>query len=138
MQLTSVTALILTVTALISSACATTVSYDETYDNPNGDIDAGACFERNGLHPLKTYGSLPIFPNIGGAAAIAGYNSPNCFTCWELTYQGESINILAIDHAEDGFNISLEALNTLTHGQGVTLGRVNATATQVDEAQCGL
>ena len=86
---------------------------------------------------FPTFGSLPNFPDIGGAAAI-GFNSPECGSCWELTYNGTSINILAIDHADSGFNIALGAFNMLTDGNGVSVGRINAQAQQVDASQCGL
>ncbi|CDO74206.1 hypothetical protein BN946_scf185043.g258 [Trametes cinnabarina] len=143
MQFTSFTALILTFTALVSSACAVTVSYDQTYDNKSGDLHTVACSDGpNGLltKGFTTFGSLPHFPNIGGAAAVAGWNSPNCGTCWKLTYAGtgKSINVLAVDHTDAGFNIALEAMNTLTNNQGVFLGRIDVTATQVAASQCGL
>ncbi|KAI0701444.1 SnodProt1 [Cerioporus squamosus] len=137
MQFTS----LLAFAALVSSALAVTVSYDETYDNPSGSMSDVACSDGpNGLIPkgFPNFGSLPIFPNIGGAAAIAGFDSPQCGSCWQLTYNGKSINILAIDHADDGFNIALEAMNTLTDGQAVFLGRIDASVQQVDASVCGL
>ncbi|KAI0329946.1 Cerato-platanin [Cubamyces sp. BRFM 1775] len=141
MQFTSFTALVLTFTALLSSALAVTVSYDQTYDSSSGDLHTVACSDGpNGMltKGFTTFGSLPHFPNIGGAAAVAGWNSANCGTCWKLTYNGRSINVLAIDHTDSGFNIALEAMNTLTNNQAVFLGRVDAQATQVDVSQCGL
>ena len=87
---------------------------------------------------FTTFGSLPDFPFIGGAAAVAGFNSPQCGTCWELTFNGTSINVLAIDHTAAGFNIALEALNKLTDNQGEFLGRINAQAQQVASSVCGL
>ena len=88
---------------------------------------------------FTTFGSLPTFSNIGGAGAVAGWNSPNCGSCWKLTYNGTSINVLAVDHSAAGtFNIALTALNKLTHNQAVFLGRVNAQATQVASSVCGL
>lgn len=84
------------------------------------------------------FGNLPHFPNIGGAAAIAGWNDPNCGTCWQLTYNGTSVNVLAIDHAQSGFNIALGAMNTLTNNNAAFLGRINAQAQQVDSSACGL
>ena len=141
MQFTSFTALILTFTALVSSALAVTVSYDQTYDNSSGDLHTVACSDGpNGMltKGFTTFGSLPHFPNIGGAAAVAGWNSASCGTCWKLTYNGRSINVLAIDPTDAGFNIALEAMNTLTNNQAVFLGRVDAQATQVDASHCGL
>ena len=133
----------LSILALASSSLATTasVSYDNTYDDSSASLDIVAC--SNGANGLltkgyTTFGSLPSFPRIGGAAAVAGWNSVNCGTCWQLTYNDVSIVVLAIDHTDDGFNISEEALNELTNGQAVDLGRVTATVTQVDAKQCGL
>ena len=135
------TSFVLTLAALCTSAFAVTVSYDQTYDNASGSLDTVACSDGpNGLETkgYTTFGSLPHFPNIGGAAAVAGWDSPQCGTCWQLTYNGKSINVLAIDHTDAGFNIALEALNTLTNNQGTFLGRINATATQVASSVCGL
>ncbi|KAI0742198.1 Cerato-platanin, partial [Irpex lacteus] len=81
----------------------------------------------------------PGFSNIGGAGAVAGFNSAACGTCWQLTFNGTSINVTAIDHAAAGtFNIALTAMNKLTHNQAQFLGRVNAQATQVAASACGL
>ena len=87
----------------------------------------------------KVFGDLPGFPNIGGAFAVGGWNSASCGTCWKLTYAntGKSINVLAVDHAGAGtFNIALAALNKLTNNEGVFLGRVPVTYTQVATSQC--
>ena len=84
-----------------------------------------------------TFGSLPGFSNIGGAFAVAGWNSPNCGTCWKLTYNGKSINVLAIDHSGAGtFNIALGAMNRLTNNQAEFLGRVTVTYSQVALSNC--
>ncbi|KAH9033993.1 immunomodulatory protein [Lactarius deliciosus] len=87
---------------------------------------------------FTTFGSLPSFPNIGAAQAVGGWNSPACGSCWTISFGGKSINVIAVDHAGDGFNLSLEAMNTLTNGHAQELGVINAQATQVDPSQCGL
>ncbi|KAJ2969291.1 hypothetical protein NUW54_g12999 [Trametes sanguinea] len=94
-------------------------------------------------HTTRRLHRLPVAPELPQhrrRGSIAGFNSPNCGSCWKLTYAGtgKSINVLAIDHAGAGFNIALEAMNTLTNNQGVFLGRIDATATQVDDSECGL
>lgn len=61
-----------------------------------------------------------------------------CGTCWQLSYSGRTINVLAIDHAASGFNIAEAALNELTNGQAEALGRIDATAVQVAVSECGL
>ncbi|KIP05032.1 hypothetical protein PHLGIDRAFT_19825, partial [Phlebiopsis gigantea 11061_1 CR5-6] len=139
---TAVTTLFFAAAALAAPSTTTTVtvSYDQTYDNGANSLDTVSCSDGpNGLESkgFTTFGSLPT-KFIGGAAVIPGWNSAECGTCWELTYNGASINVLAIDHTASGFNIALSALNALTNNQGVFLGRVNAQAQQVDASACGL
>lgn len=129
------------------SAATTTVSvsYDQVYDNGSNSLDTVAC--SNGVNGLETAGfstfeSLPNFPFIGGAAAVGGWDSSACGTCWQLTYQNrtasKSIFITAIDVSGPGeFNIELTAMNALTNNDAVQLGRVSATAQQVNTSECG-
>lgn len=70
-----------------------------------------------------------------------------------------TVTVTVVDHAEDGFNFSEEAMNFLTcvlfledtqglfaffadaynsNGQAGPLGAVDATAVQVDKSRCGL
>jgi Cerato-platanin len=129
-----------------STTLADQVTYDTTYDNSGGSLTTVACSDgSNGLitRGFSTFGSLPSFPYIGGAAAIAGWNSASCGTCWALTYtnaQGAqtTINVLAIDVAKSGFNIALSAMNQLTNGNAVQYGIVNVTSTNVAPSVCGL
>lgn len=133
---------------LPSSALSATVTlaYDTTYDAAQGSLSTVACSDGpNGLltRGFTTFGSLPSFPHIGAAVAVEGWNSLNCGTCWSLTYTNstggtKSINVLAVDHAGAGFNIALAAMNELTNGQGVALGRVNVASSQVAASVCGL
>ena len=122
------------------AALADRAGYDTTYDNASGDMNTVSCSDGpQGLAAkYPTFGSIPTFPNIGGASAIAGWGSAQCGTCWSLSYNGAQIYVTAIDHADDGFNLSEEALNTLTDGQAVALGAVQVTASQVDKSFCGL
>ncbi|KAL7933327.1 cerato-platanin [Trichoderma chlorosporum] len=129
--------------ALFTAAVsADTVSYDTGYDDGSRSMDDVSCSDGpNGLvtrYGWQTQGAIPRFPYIGGAAAIAGWNSASCGTCWQLQYSGHSIYVLAIDHSGSGFNIALDAMNALTGGQAVDLGRVDATATQVAVSNCGI
>lgn len=125
---------------LAGSAFAIRAGYDNTYDNSGQSMLTVSCSDgSNGLAArFSTFGSVPTFPNIGGAAAIPGWNSAQCGSCWQLTFQGKSILVTAIDHADDGFNLSQEALDTLTGGRAVEFGAVDVTATQVDKSQCGI
>jgi hypothetical protein len=126
---------------LLSTASAITVSYDSTYDNGAGSLATVSCSDgTNGLltKGFTTFDSLPVFPYIGGSEFIAGWNDVDCGACYTLTYGTNSINVLAIDHTESGFNIAEAALNALTGGQAEALGRVDASYTQVDGSVCGL
>ncbi|EKM58222.1 uncharacterized protein PHACADRAFT_252383 [Phanerochaete carnosa HHB-10118-sp] len=135
----AITTLVFAASAALAAPSTTTtvtVSYDQTYDNPSGSVNTVSC--SGVLAGYGDFGNLPGFPNIGGAAAVAGYDDPNCGTCWQLTYNNTSVNVLAIDHAGAGFNIALSAMNTLTSGEAVSVGRVNAQAQQVDASLCGV
>jgi hypothetical protein len=138
-------ALILCVFAAAASACADTPSYDTAYDASSTPLEKVAC--STGTHGLMTkgyttFGSLPSFPRIGGGQAVAGYNSASCGTCWALTYNGtgtaKTTNILLVDHANEGFNVAREAMDELTNGMAVILGRVDVDAKQVNATECGM
>ncbi|KAH9921542.1 Cerato-platanin [Epithele typhae] len=139
MQFKSLFLALATLYAMVAASMVT-VSYDHTYDNASRNLSMTACSD--GPHGLEskfpTFGSLRHFPNIGGAVAIAFWDSPSCGSCWRLTYENRSINVLAVDHAADGFNIAFAAMNKLTNGQARSLGRVNATAKEVSASACGL
>lgn len=132
---------ILSIFALASAASAVSVSYDTGYDDGSRSLTAVSCSDGpNGLmtrYGWQTQAQVARFPYIGGAPAVGGWNSPGCGTCWKLTWNGRSINVLAIDRSS-GFNIALDAMNALTNGQAVNLGRVEADAQQVDVSACGL
>ena len=123
-----------------SSALGVTVSYDETYDSSSTSLANVACSDgANGMltKGFSTFGSLPHFPNIGGAAAIAGWNSASCGTCWRLTYNGRSINVLAVDSSGwNTFNIGRTAMDELTNGRAVELGGVSVYYSQVNDWEC--
>ncbi|KAI8953346.1 EC5 protein [Xylaria longipes] len=127
---------------LAVATLADTVAYDQGYDDAGRSLTAVACSDGvNGLmtrYGWQTQGQIPRFPYIGAVAAVAGWNSAACGTCWQLKYNGRTINVLAVDHAGAGFNIALKAMNDLTNGQAVALGRVDATAVQVATSACGI
>ena len=133
---------ILITSALSLTASAVTVSYDTGYDDPSRSMTAVSCSDgANGLitrYNWQTQGQITNFPLVGGSDSIPGWNSPDCGTCWQLSYDGQSVNILAIDSAAQGFNIGEQAMNALTNGQAEMLGRVEADVQQVDVSACGL
>lgn len=116
---------------------ATHVSWDFVYDQGTQSLSTVACSDgSNGLltKGYNVFDDLPTFPNIGGSSVVASWNSPSCGwsllafrfisnvdgslwvtgSCWNITYQGETITVTVIDSASDGFNLSEEAMNTLT------------------------
>ena len=140
MKFTSLAATIFTF-ALPAFVQSETLSYDTRYDDASLSLANLAC--SNGVNGLMTkgyttLGSLPTFPNIGGVYTVTSWNSPACGTCYEVTYGSKTIAVLAVDVALEGFNLSEEAMNTLTGGLAVELGRVNVSATQVDASVCRL
>jgi len=123
----------------VAIAGSFTLQYDPIYDTAGESMDVVACSELATEFP--TFGSLPKFPNIGAFAAVSGFGSPSCGTCWELTTDLVSAPLfaIAIDHAGAGLiNLSEEAMNTLTNGQAVALGHYPVTANQVASSLCGL
>ncbi|PHH89608.1 hypothetical protein CDD83_5673 [Cordyceps sp. RAO-2017] len=127
---------------LASAVSAITVSYDQGYDKGDRSLTSVACSDGpNGLITRKHWNfqrDIPRFPFIGGAYDVAGWNSPNCGACWEIKYNGNKIYMLSVDHADNGFNMALGAMNALTNGQAVQLGRVEAEASRTDLKNCGL
>jgi hypothetical protein len=121
---------------------ASSVTYDTGYDIASRSLNDVACSDgANGLIPRfgwTTQGEVAGFPAIGGAFAVGGWNSTSCGTCWKLEWEGNTINVLAIDHAAEGFNLALRAMNVLTNNQAEMLGTVEAEATQVELADCGI
>lgn len=118
-----------------------TLSYDNTYDNPDLSLSTVACSDGpNGLltKGYTTLGQLPTFPNVGGVYTVTGWDSAYCGTCYEVTYGNETIAVLAVDVATAGFNVAEAAMNTLTGNQAQFLGRVSVTSVEVDASLCGL
>ena len=135
---------IIALAALFSVAVADTVEpvfANNFYDNAKQSLNNVAC--SGGLNGLVTKGfttfdSLPTFPNIGGVYAVHNFNSIECGSCWQLTYEGTgaTIHVIAIDTIYSGFDISEAAVKTLTNGKpGSTF---NVHSKQVDRSHCGL
>ena len=118
-----------------------TVSWDAGYDDGSRSMTAVACSDgANGLitrYGWQTQSAIPTFPNIGGFDGIPGWNSDQCGTCWQLSSNGLTVNILAIDHANTGFNIGQNAFNALTNGNSAE-GTVEADVVLVDRSVCGV
>lgn len=124
-----------------SLTSAITVSYDTGYDDAGRSLTAVSCSDgANGLitkYGWQTQASIKT-PYFGGYQGVAGWNSPQCGTCYSLTYKGKTIYVLAIDHTAAGFNINKKGLDALTNNQASQLGRVDAQYSQVALSNCGL
>lgn len=122
-------------------ASAINVSYDTGYDIGSRSLSVVACSDgSNGLltRGFTTQDSLPHFPLIGGASTVEAWNSASCGKCYSLTFEGRSINVIAIDHADVGFNVAQGALDQLTGGRAVEVGHVDAAWAEVPASNCGL
>ncbi|CCU76194.1 unnamed protein product [Blumeria hordei] len=124
-----------------ASAAAISVSFDSGYDERERGLDTVSCSD--GSHGLLTRGyttqsSLPSFPRIGGTSFINGWNSASCGSCWTLSYNGSSIDVLAMDRATDGFNIARAAMEKLAGSAGVAMGRIEATYAETNASACGI
>ncbi|OSD02108.1 Cerato-platanin [Trametes coccinea BRFM310] len=141
MKFASLAIALVAVPAALCAPSTVSVSWDDVYDNASGSLTTVACSDGdNGMitKGFTTFGSLPTFPNIGGAPSITGWNSDQCGTCWALTANNVTLHVLAIDTGGKGFNIALSAMDKLTNGTARQVGRINATATQVNTTLCGL
>jgi Cerato-platanin len=116
-----------------------TVTWDATYDNPNGNTDTVACSNGpNGLDgKYPQFHDFPDFPYLGGAFNVK-WGSPNCGQCWKLTdtQTGRWIYFTAIDAAGNGFNIGQKAFIALNGGT-VGQGTLEAEAIPVAGHFCG-
>jgi hypothetical protein len=118
------------------------VTWDATYDNPNGKTSSVAC--SNGPHGLAgTYPyfkDFPDFPYLGGAFDVK-WGSPNCGQCWKLTDTQTSrwIYFTAIDATGSGFNIGKQAFIELNGGtvESGPSGTLEAEAISVAGHFCG-
>jgi hypothetical protein len=123
MKLTST---IISLVALFSFASAGdvfTINYDVRFDNGQSLLSTLACSDALLKIDKRylTFESLPNFPFIGAFqdVNIGGPNNAACGSCWEIIFNQNKppIYVLAIDKTNNGFHISLEAMNTLTNGR---------------------
>lgn len=132
---------IILLATILPVARSVAVRYDPEYDNRNVSLTAVACSDgKNGLitKGYKTFGDLPNFPYIGASNVVKGYNSASCGSCWELTTTTNTIYVIAIDRAGDGFNIAGMALEQLGGQEAIEAGKINAAAKRVAGSNCGL
>lgn len=114
------------------------VSYDTAYDNFTAPVTSLACSANLTALGFTDLGSLPGFPYVGGSSAVSANGSTGCATCWELSFNGSSVNVLVVDHADEGFNVAKAAMNGLTAGDAKEVGVLMAKAVEVDVSDCGM
>ena len=143
---------LLTISALLGLATLAfsqyTVIYDEFYDGNLNSLNSVACSTGDyGLitYGYNTFGQIPTYPMIGGAPQIQGWNSPNCGTCWNLTYTdphggSSSVTFTAINLSGDPgrYTISFAGMDELTNGNALTLDGASISATQLPESACAI
>ncbi|KAF8551951.1 Cerato-platanin [Imleria badia] len=119
------------------------VTYDTLYNEATWPLSSTAC--SNGVNGLEnkwpTLGNVPNYPFVGGVPGVV-WNSTLCGTCWQLVYTAangtvSNITVTAVD-AAGTFNLAEAAFSTLAGSSGVAAGAVNAVATQVLPADCGI
>jgi len=83
---------------------------------------------------------VPGYPLVGAIEKVEAWGSLSCGRCYRVTNKqgGQTINIIAVDHADTGLVLSLAALDKLTDGQGKVLGRVDVKYEEVGGSECGL
>ncbi|KAL7269618.1 hypothetical protein RUND412_007707 [Rhizina undulata] len=135
-----ITALAATAFSTVNAA-NTTLSYNSVYNNASESTLLTACSNGvNGLYTkgYETLGDIPSFPYVGAAFTIEDWNSTSCGTCYQITYNGISINMTAVDVSMAGFVLSKTALDLLTDGEAAEWGRIEGQWEQVDASVCGL
>ena len=114
------------------------VSYDTTYDNFTAPVATLSCSANLTALGFTDLGSLPGFPYVGGSFAVSANGSTGCARCWELSFNGSSVNVLTVDYADEGFNVAKAAMNGLTGGDAKELGVLIAKAVEIDVSECGM
>ncbi|KAF8437511.1 Cerato-platanin-domain-containing protein [Boletus edulis BED1] len=122
--------------------------YDTFYDDPQTSLNSVACWTGGyGLigSGYNTFGDLLTYPAVGGIPMIDGWNSPNCGTCWLLTYTHANGNVVSTlftainvgDQNPDGFTISQATMNYLTNENAGAFDGATIGVIQMMAADCG-
>nr|ABE97921.1 snodprot2 [Trichoderma virens] len=128
------------IAAIVAPVSADIVSatFDTIYDDPSRSLSEVACWRKpTGFMPNLDWKLQKDAVGFIGVDSITRLNSSKCFSCWTLEYNDKSISLLALDGADSGIVMSLNALQFLTDGRAHELGRVDIYATEVDTSKCG-
>ncbi|KAK7038777.1 hypothetical protein VNI00_010663 [Paramarasmius palmivorus] len=112
--------------------------YDSTYGNPSQSLSVVSCSNGDNGMITKGYNTVGDVPTYVGAAQGVSWDSPNCGTCWQISYGDKSINMVAVDYAASGFRVSPAAMDYLTNNQAFNLGVVDVQVKQVDKSVCNV
>nr|AGL40512.1 cerato-platanin 10 [Moniliophthora perniciosa] len=147
-----------TIAILATSAAALSVkrrntdgqSYKLRYINEfdNGDYSFNNVACSNGEHgmlakKLNKFGDLPRNANGvnvygGGVFTVSGWGDEECGSCWEVYYNDRKVRVIAVDTAQDGFNLPKKGMDELTNGQAYDLGVIEVTTQKLKPSDCGL
>ncbi|KAK2592409.1 eliciting plant response like protein [Conoideocrella luteorostrata] len=125
----------------LSSTFSVNVTFDKKYDDPERELSKAACWrEGQGLIPgwapdWRKQKDVPA--RILAIDKISNSRSTECISCWMLQYGDTARPFLAIDHADAGYVLSREGMDSLTGGKAEKLGTVTANATQMTLGNCG-
>nr|AGL40506.1 cerato-platanin 12 [Moniliophthora perniciosa] len=120
--------------------------YINEYDNSDFTLsDHGSCsniLSPKGINTVgdvnKSVDGVNVYP--GGAFPVKEWNSDSCGTCWKVSYDDNgtvrTIRVVAVDTAQEGFNVAQKAMDELTDGKAYEKGFVTVTAEQLSADDC--
>jgi hypothetical protein len=136
---------IIPLTAIFTSASSFRVTHSIFFgirDHPSTTVACGTQLVDAGY---PTFGSLPSFSNIGASYAVGTIDSPDCGSCWNISYTRSddktttAIYVTAVDPASyDEFVVSPEAFSKLEGQQALYRELIYVEATRVQKGYCGL
>ncbi|KAI3601132.1 cs antigen [Moniliophthora roreri] len=113
--------------------------YVTDYGNSEFSFNNVACSNGENGMLFKGYNKVQDVPSyVGGAYAVEGYNDDDCGSCWEIYYNDKSIRLVAVDTAQEGFNVPKDAMDRLTNGFASDFGVIDVTARKLQPGDCGL
>lgn len=118
-----------------------TVTYNPFYNELSLPVARLSCTNTNGKLGNREWVIIQDIPlSIMAIVAIKDASSEAFMTCWELHYPilRESTKTLAVDGAESGIVLSIDTMNTLTHGRAKELGSIDLEAIEVPMVNCGI
>lgn len=117
----------------------TIATFNTLYDDPSRPLSEVACWKKKtGLMPNLDWSLQKDTVGFIGVDKIGHFSIAKCLSCWTLAYDDKTISLFALDSADSGIVMSLNALQYLTDGRALELGRVDIHAIEVDTSNCGI